>query len=162
MSALVRRATVADARELVRMRQLALTCPEVPWSRPRDVPDGPWMEECRKAFASMLRDQDPETFAAFVVDAAPGRVAACAMGFLLPRLPGPGSDKPFNGDISTVATDPEFRRRGYARAVVTALRDWMDLRGCKRVTLASSSEGEPLYVSLGFVIDNPRMSWRPE
>lgn len=104
----------------------------------------------------MLGDQD--TVAAFVVDAVPGRVAACAVGFLLPRLPGPDSSKPFNGDISTVATDPAFRRRGYARAVVTALIDWMTVHGCKRISLTASSEGEPLYTSLGFVIDNPRMS----
>ncbi|KIE23722.1 hypothetical protein LK08_28425 [Streptomyces sp. MUSC 125] len=162
MSELVRRATDADAAELARMRRLALTCPAVPWSTPRLVPDGPWTEECGQALAAMLTDQAQETFAAFVVDAAPGRVAACAMGFLLPRLPGPGSDKPFNGDISTVATDPGFRRRGYARAVVIALRDWMVERGCKRITLTASSEGEPLYASLGFVADEPRMSWRAE
>ncbi|MEE1930239.1 GNAT family N-acetyltransferase [Streptomyces sp. TRM 70351] len=156
MSVLVRRAVAADARELARMRQLSLTCPEEPWTRPRDLPDGPWVEECREAFAAMLDDRD--TVAAFVVDAAPGRVAACALGFLLPRVPGPDSSKPFNGDISTVATDPAFRRRGYARAVVTALMDWMTVRGCKRISLTASSEGEPLYASLGFTTDEPRMS----
>ncbi|WP_211257258.1 GNAT family N-acetyltransferase [Streptomyces megasporus] len=156
MSVLVRRAVAADARELARMRQLSLTCPEEPWTKPRDLRGGPWVEECQETFAAMLGDQD--TVAAFVVDAAPGCVAACAVGFLLPRLPGPDSSKPFNGDISTVATDPAFRRRGYARAVVTALIDWMTVRGCKRISLTASSEGEPLYTSLGFVTDNPRMS----
>ncbi|WP_031070138.1 GNAT family N-acetyltransferase [Streptomyces sp. NRRL S-118] len=158
MSVPVRRAVAADAGELARLRQLSLTCPTVPWSRPRDVPDGPWVKECQQVFAAML--DGPDTAAAFVVDAAPGRVASCAVGFLLPRLPGPGSSKPFNGDISTVATDPEFRRRGYARAVVTALMDWMAVRGCKRISLTASPEGEPLYTSLGFVYDEPRMTWR--
>ncbi|QEV19322.1 GNAT family N-acetyltransferase [Streptomyces alboniger] len=158
MSVPVRRAVVADAGELARLRQLSLTCPAVPWTRPRAVPDGPWVEECQEAIAAMLRDQD--TAAAFVVAAEPGRMAASAMGLLLPRLPGPDSGKPFNGDISTVATDPEFRRRGYARAVVTALMDWMTVSGCKRISLASSPEGEPLYTSLGFAYDDPRMSWR--
>lgn len=109
-------------------------------------------------FAAML--DGPDTIAAFVVDATPGRVASCAVGFLLPRLPGPGSSKPFDGDISTVATDPEFRRRGYARTVVTALMGWMAVRGCKRISLTASPEGEPLYASLGFVYDEPRMTWR--
>ncbi|WP_340564015.1 GNAT family N-acetyltransferase [Streptomyces sp. GSL17-111] len=63
-------------------------------------------------------------------------------------------------DISTVATYPEFRRRGYARATVTALMDWMTAGGCKRISLAASPEGEPLYTSLGFTYGDPRMSWR--
>ncbi|WP_434592001.1 GNAT family N-acetyltransferase [Streptomyces sp. A5-4] len=154
----VRRAVVADAGELARLRQLSLTCPAVPWTRPREVLDGPWVEECQEAIATMLRDQN--AVAAFVVDVGPGHIGACAMGLLLPRLPGPSSGKPFNGDISTVATDLEFRGRGYARAVVTALMDWMVASGCKGISLASSPEGEPLYASLGFAYDDPRMSWR--
>ncbi|MFC7308440.1 hypothetical protein ACFQVC_30000 [Streptomyces monticola] len=101
MTVSVRRAVAADAGELARLRQLSLTCPSVPWSEPRAVPDGPWVKECEEAIASLLRDQDRT--AAFVVDAEPGRMAACAMGLLLPRLPGPDSAKPFNGDISTVS-----------------------------------------------------------
>ncbi len=158
MSVLVRRAVAADAGELARLRQLSLTCPDVPWTRPRAVPDGLWVKECQVAIAVLLRA--PDTTAAFVVDAEPGRLAACAMGFLLPRLPGPDSGQPFNGDISTVATDPAFRRRGYARAVVTGLMDWMTVSGCKRISLTSSPEGEPLYTSIGFAHDEPRMSWR--
>ncbi|MFJ7419612.1 GNAT family N-acetyltransferase [Streptomyces uncialis] len=149
----VRRAVVADAGELARLRHLSLTCPAVPWTEPRAVPDGPWTTECREAIAALLRDQDRT--AAFVVDAGPGRLAACAMGLLLPRLPGPDSAKPFNGDISTVATDPEFRRLGYARATMTALMDWMAVSGCKGVSLSSSPEGEPLYTSFGFTYDAP-------
>ncbi|MFD5738534.1 GNAT family N-acetyltransferase [Streptomyces massasporeus] len=160
MNVPVRRAVSADAPELARLRRLSLTCPAVPWTRPRDVPDGPWVEECQKVFVAML--DGPDTVAAFVVDAAPGRLASCAVGLLLPRFPGPGSSKPFNGDISTVATEPEFRRRGYARAVMTGLIDWMAVRGCKRISLTASSEGEPLYASLGFVYDEPRMIWRAE
>lgn len=158
MTVSVRRAAAADAGELARLRHLSLTCPAMPWTEPRAVPDGPWVKECEEAITALLRDQD--TAAAFVVDAEPGRMAACAMGVLLPRLPGPDSGKPFNGDISTVATDPEFRRRGYARATVKALMDWMTVSGCKRISLASSPEGEPLYTSLGFTYDDPRMSWR--
>lgn len=158
MTVSVRRAVAADAGELARLRHLSLTCPVTPWTKPRAVPTGPWVKECEEAIASLLRD--PNRAAAFVVDAGAGRMAACAMGLLLPRLPGPDSGKPFNGDISTVATDPEFRRRGYARATISALMGWMAARGCKRISLASSPEGEPLYTSLGFTRDAPRMSWR--
>ncbi|MFI1953129.1 GNAT family N-acetyltransferase [Streptomyces xinghaiensis] len=154
----VRRAVIADAEELARIRQLSLTCPTEPWTTPRGLPDGPWTKDCREAFAALLGDND--TFAAFVVDAAPGRLAAGAVGLLLPRLPGPDSSKPFNGEINAVATDPRFRRCGYGRAVVGALMDWMVSRDCHRISLTSSSEGEPLYASLGFVEGDPRMIWQ--
>ncbi|MEV6735810.1 GNAT family N-acetyltransferase [Streptomyces sp. NPDC051104] len=88
--------------------------------------------------------------------------AAGAVGFLLPRLPGPDSSKPFKGEINTVATDPCFRGRGYARAAVDALMNWMVSRECHRISLTSSSEGEPLSVSLGFVDGDPRMNWQAE
>lgn len=115
--------------------------------RPGAVKEDPLAEHVEVGFATLLGGYD--TCAAFVVDAAPGRLAIGGVGFLLPRLPGPDSSKPFNGEINPVATDPRFRRRGYGRAAVGALMDWMVLRECYRISLTSSSEGEPLYASPG-------------
>ncbi|MGW4895860.1 GNAT family N-acetyltransferase [Kitasatospora sp. NPDC004240] len=41
-------------------------------------------------------------------------------------------------------------RRGYARAAVQALLDWLAEQGCGLVTLNASDDGAPLYRSLGF------------
>ncbi|GGX36617.1 GNAT family N-acetyltransferase [Streptomyces noursei] len=153
----VRQAGASDVDELARMRQLSRSCPAEPWATPRNLPDGPWVTECREAFASLL--SGPNTFAASVVDAAPGHLATGAVRLPVPRLPGPDSGKPFNGEIVAAATGPGFRHRGYSRATVNALMGWMVAQQCLRISLTSSFEGEPLYVSLGFV-NAPRMIWR--
>jgi GNAT superfamily N-acetyltransferase len=54
------------------------------------------------------------------------------------------------GFVFSVATDPDARRRGYARACMTTLLEWFRERGARRVQLTASPEAEPLYVSLGF------------
>ncbi len=52
--------------------------------------------------------------------------------------------------ILNVFTEPEFRRRGIARAVVSAMVDWCRAQGFHSVRLAASEAGRPLYQSLGF------------
>jgi ribosomal protein S18 acetylase RimI-like enzyme len=55
------------------------------------------------------------------------------------------------GHVFSVATDPDARRRGYARACMETLLDWFRERGVAQVDLNASAEAEPLYASLGFV-----------
>lgn len=55
------------------------------------------------------------------------------------------------GEHSSVATDPDMRRRGYSRACMEALLAWFRERGVPRIDLRASCDGEPLYTSLGFV-----------
>lgn len=57
------------------------------------------------------------------------------------------------GEILNLATAPQFRRRGIARAIVTALLDRLERAGAKTVFLevrASNTEGRALYASFGF------------
>ena len=110
---------------------------------------GPWLE----AGAGVLRRQlaDPaERLAAFVVD-SPDALAACVVGAIDERLPGPGGSSRWRGYIYNVATDPAYRRRGFSRACVQALLSWFAGRGVEVVDLRASPDGEPLYTSLGFV-----------
>jgi len=95
---------------------------------------------------------DPaDLLAAFVVD-KPGEpgLAACVVGAIDQRLPGPNDPTGLRGYVYNVATDPEHRRRGYSRACMTALLDWYARRGIGAVDLRASAEGEPLYAALGF------------
>ncbi len=55
------------------------------------------------------------------------------------------------GHVFSVATDPQVRRRGYARACMEELLEWFRERGAAQVELNASAEAEPLYASLGFV-----------
>jgi ribosomal protein S18 acetylase RimI-like enzyme len=69
-----------------------------------------------------------------------------------PRMPNPSRPGPAQaGYIQWVATDPDCRRRGYARAVLEAVLAWCDERRLPRVELHATTSGEPLYRSLGFV-----------
>jgi len=54
------------------------------------------------------------------------------------------------GYIANTCTDVGFRSRGYGRATVTQLVDWMRAAGVPVVDLQATPDGEPLYRSLGF------------
>lgn len=140
-----RRAGVEDAPELMRLRTVMLEA-----LHGAEVAAGPWVA----AGVAVLRRQlaDPaESLAAFVVDRPdrPG-LAACAVGAIDQRLPGPNDPTGLRGYVYNVATDPGYRRRGYSRATMTALLAWYAHRGIGAVNLVASPDGAPLYADLGF------------
>jgi GNAT superfamily N-acetyltransferase len=142
----VRRGTPDDAAELMRLRVVMLSgMPGAVAPEP-----GPWLQ----AGADILRRQlaDPaDRLAAFVVDRPEGGLAACVVGAIDERLPGPSRPSPFKGYVYNVATDPAYRRRGYSRACMEALLAWYADRDVHLVDLRASPDGEPLYASLSFV-----------
>jgi GNAT superfamily N-acetyltransferase len=142
----VRAAQTADAAELVRLRGVMLSGMHGVAPEP-----GSWQEI---GVSTLLRRlAEPEcSMAAFVVDRPdnPGRLAACAVGTIDERLGTPDNPSGRSGYLFNVATDPEYRRRGYSRACVSALLDWFRERGVHLFGLAASAAGEPLYRSLGF------------
>jgi GNAT superfamily N-acetyltransferase len=62
--------------------------------------------------------------------------------------------------IVNVYTEPAWRKRGVARALMGDLLDWARARGVDRVVLHASKDGRRLYESLGFVGTN-EMRWTP-
>lgn len=144
MGVAARQAVVADAEELTRLR-------EVMMSIFGPILDHSWRGPCIEAFRSALADPDGP-LQAFVTDAPdqPGMLAACSVGVIQQRLPGPANSTGQTGYILSVATDPRFRRQGHARAVVSATLDWLRARGVPRVDLHASDQGESLYRDLGF------------
>jgi GNAT superfamily N-acetyltransferase len=62
--------------------------------------------------------------------------------------------------VVNVYTEPEWRGKGIARALMTALMDWSVGEGFDRVLLHASDAGRPLYASLGFAPTN-EMRWSP-
>jgi GNAT superfamily N-acetyltransferase len=82
-------------------------------------------------------------------DGAPG-LAASGAGLVSVRLPSPGNPTGRVGYIQWIATEPEFRRRGLARAIMVALLDWFEAVRVPVVELHATDDGEPLYRSLGF------------
>jgi ribosomal protein S18 acetylase RimI-like enzyme len=138
----VRWATVDDVDELVRLRRVMFESMglEVPASVDDVVAD---------ALRAGLPSGD---FFAAVVDGPDGSwLAACGVGMTSRRLPGPNNVTGTYGYVQSMATDPRARRQGHARAVMTLLLERFAELGVGRVELHATTDGEPLYRSLGFV-----------
>jgi ribosomal protein S18 acetylase RimI-like enzyme len=150
----VRRAGPGDAEELMRLRGVML-------GGMHGVTEvgGDW----QRAGAEILRVQlaEAESSLAAFVAGKPDGLAACVLGQVDQRLPGPRDPTGLRGYVYNVATDPAYRRRGLSRACMTALLEWFAARGTEVVDLRASPEGEPLYASLGFVrTTDPAMRFR--
>lgn len=71
--------------------------------------------------------------------------------WLRPLLPRPGTlQGSFEAYVLNVYTEPEHRRGGVARAIMSAIIEWSRERRVARITLHASREGRPLYEDLGF------------
>jgi GNAT superfamily N-acetyltransferase len=145
MGVVVRRASVEDAWELTRLRRVMLkTFQQVDQ-------DEAWEYACTDTFEQALADPDG-MIQAFVVDAGdfPGKLATSAVGVIQQRLPSPENHSGLIGYIQSVSTDPDYRRRGYARAAVEAALAWLDSCGVPQTELTASPMGHGLYRELGF------------
>jgi GNAT superfamily N-acetyltransferase len=142
---LVRRAEPADAEEVLRLRQVMID------SMPRADLSTEWHARSLPTLRAKLADPDAG-FVAFVVDhpERPDALAALAAGTVEYRIGRAGDPLGTVGYVFSVATDPDTRRRGYARACMDTLLGWYRERNVRRVQLTASAEGAPLYASLGF------------
>jgi GNAT superfamily N-acetyltransferase len=141
----VRRAVPDDAAELTRLRAVMF----VAMGRDPALLTDDWRRRNVAHFRRRLAE--PDLFAAYVVDQpGGGGLAACAVGWLNEHLI--GTDNPIGraGYVANICTDPAYRRRGFSRATLTALLDWLRSTGIRIVDLHATADGEPLYRSLGF------------
>jgi ribosomal protein S18 acetylase RimI-like enzyme len=143
----VRQAIAADAAELVRLRGILIAA-----MQGHEPQDGEWRQQVQSTLERRLSEQQPNLVAFVVAQPdAPSRLAACAVGTIEERLGGPGNPSGLTGYIFNVATDPNYRRRGYSRCCTTALLSWYRDHGIATVDLRATPPAEPLYQSLGFV-----------
>jgi ribosomal protein S18 acetylase RimI-like enzyme len=149
-----RRAVVDDVRELVRLRGVMLAA-----MNGLEPAPGQWQEASAKTLGNRLTEPEGP-LAAFVIDRPhePGTLAACVVGVIECRLGGPDNPSGEIGYVFNVATDPDYRRRGYSRACMQALLGWYRQREISRIDLRATEDGEPLYRALGFVpLSGPTM-----
>jgi GNAT superfamily N-acetyltransferase len=151
----VRGATPQDIPELVRLREILAD---------RMAQDGsyPIENEWQEAYAESLKDRlGSLDTAVYVVDAPGDGLAACGIGLIFERFPGPSLPDGRYGHIQGMTTDHRHRRRGYSRAIMATLLQWYRDSGIRRVDLHATSDGEPLYREFGFVDDGyPSLTWR--
>lgn len=142
---LVRRALPEDAAEVLRLRQVMI---DSMW--PVDGSTD-WHVESLPTLRARLAEPDGD-FAAFVVEhpERAGALAALVVGTIEYRIGRAGDPHGITGYVFSVATDPDARRRGYARACMDALLEWFRARGASKIHLTASADAAPLYASLGF------------
>jgi GNAT superfamily N-acetyltransferase len=139
---IARFATLGDAEELVRLRALMFGAMGIATTARG------WEQTCLEDFRDRI---ESDCFIVAVVDApSGGGLAASGIAEVISRIPGPTSDKRERAYISTMCTDPRWRRRGMALAVISLLMRAAGERGVSRFELHASNEGRPLYESLGF------------
>jgi len=151
----IRSATPDDIPELVRLREILAD------RMSADAGDYGSYDGWQDAYARSLRDRlGAPDVAVFVIDRPDGDgLAACGMGFIYERFPGPGLPDGRFGYVLGMTTDPAYRRRGYGRAILDALLDWYRANGVRRVDLHATSDGEPLYRAFGFAARYPGLTW---
>lgn len=135
----VRRATPADAEGIVRLRS------DVGLSGRLDEE---WISRCSTQMTARLAPGGDAR--AFVVDAPDGTPASCALGLIHPVLPEPSCPGGLAARVHTVATRPGHRRRGLARAVLTALVDRLHAEGVTLFESHAGDEAAALHRRLGF------------
>lgn len=140
----VRPATAEDVAELIRLRSVMMAAMDGHAPEP-----GAWQDTTARVLRLGFADG---RWAAFVIvkPDRPEELAACAVGHIEFRLGSPDNPGGAFGYTMNVATDPGYRRRGYARGCMRALLAWFEGQGVRAVDLRATPEGEPLYRSLGF------------
>ncbi|MFJ9584239.1 GNAT family N-acetyltransferase [Streptomyces acidicola] len=109
-------------------------------------------EEWLDALAVVLREQlTADAVRVLVVDGDDGGLAACGIGVIEQRLPGPRLRNGRIGQVTGLVTDSQHRCRGHSHSIMGGLLDWFREREVARVDLYASSEGEPPCRELGFV-----------
>ncbi|MDE3086052.1 MAG: GNAT family N-acetyltransferase [Acidobacteriota bacterium] len=143
---MARVASAADGPEVVRLAE-AMFRPlggggldEAHWAR--------WREASLAVTARLPSDG----LGVFVVDhpERPGALAACGAGVVVPRLPNPWHPNGLAGYVQWMSTEPDWRRRGFGRAVLRAVLRFFEERGVDNVELHATASGAPLYRSEGF------------
>ncbi|MEV6536253.1 bifunctional GNAT family N-acetyltransferase/NUDIX hydrolase [Streptomyces sp. NPDC051639] len=136
---LVRAAAPQDAAAIIQLRSAYIL------STPLSAQ---WIRRCADELAvRLMPDGDAR---AFVIDSPTGGPVACALGLIRPVLAAPSYPHGLAARVQMVATHPQYRRRGYARAVVGTLVDHLADEHITLFELHTSAEAAPLYRELGF------------
>jgi len=138
----VRRANVADIPELLRLRGVMFGGMGI------DTANAEWTVSTVRI---LERHLPSSTIVAAVVDRTlePG---ICAAGLLQIQegLGSPRFPKGLRGHVSSVAVDPEWRRRGLGEDILRFLLNEARTLGLERVELHATPDGERIYRKLGF------------
>jgi GNAT superfamily N-acetyltransferase len=149
----IRCATVGDASAIARHRvEMFRDMGQVP----TDELASKLLSESTRALAVALAD---ESYVGWLTHDGKGQVVAGAGVHIKPQLPRITRD---GSRVATspvplvvnVYTEPHWRRRGIAQALMKTVLHWSTTQGFDRVVLHASDPGRPLYLALGFIATN--------
>lgn len=146
-SFLIREATPADLPVIVAQRRRMYS--DMGYS------DRERLEAMTEVFAKWLRERlEDGRYHNWLVEDSTGRLAAGAGLWLVEWPPQMMDFSPLRGYIMNVYTEPGFRCRGLARALVQTILGWCAAHDIHTVSLHASADGRPVYESLGFAPTN--------
>jgi GNAT superfamily N-acetyltransferase len=110
-------------------------------------------------FRTWLADAIPKgTYRAWVAESDAGEVVAGGGITVLPWPPGPHHPGGHVAWVYNIYTEPFHRGRGLARRVMDAIHEWCRGAGIQSIALSASSDGRPLYESMGYHLsESPTM-----
>jgi GNAT superfamily N-acetyltransferase len=113
----------------------------------------------KAAFVHMRQMMAERRYLGWIVERQVEVVAGAGM-IISQLLPRPGAiEGGAQALIVNVYCEPEHRRRGLARALITTMLEWCKRERMAKIVLHASPDGRPLYESLGFVQTN-EMRWQ--
>ena len=148
----IRRATIDDARVIAHQRAAMF----------RDMGDlaGDDVAKLEDAAFVYIRQMMAEQRYLGWLAERQGNVVGGAGMIISQLLPRPGAiEGGAQALICNVYCEPEHRRRGLARALITTMLEWCRSERMAKIVLHASPDGRPLYESLGFVQTN-EMRWQ--
>ena len=139
----IRRGTADDIPVILRHRLGMMTEMGVGDAEAHARYAGEFLPFVRQAMADGMYHQ-------WLAETETGEAAAGGAVYIVPWLGSPADRLQKRAYIVNVFTEPAYRRRGIARALMLAMVDWCKSEGYRSVRLHASDMGRPLYASLGF------------
>jgi GNAT superfamily N-acetyltransferase len=145
----IRRGTLADADAIVHHRIAMFTDMGIPLDA----------AELDRQFRQWLSEMMPAgTYHSWLVEDEGGAIVAGGGLSVLPWPPGPRYMTDRIAVVYNVYTEPAHRRHGLARLIMETIHGWCRKAGITSVALNASSDGRPLYESMGYQLPpNPMM-----
>jgi len=115
---------------------------------------GQFLQACHGGFEAMY---DASSGIAWVAETDDGALVGGLTLLFFARLPSPQNHAGVEGYVVGVYTEPEWRGRGVATALMSASLEAARQRGLARIRLHATEKGRRVYASQGFRLRNDEM-----
>jgi GNAT superfamily N-acetyltransferase len=118
------------------------------------------VDAVERAFRGWLAEHMPAgTYRAWLLEVDGGQVVAGGGMTVLPWPPGPQYLGGRVAYVYNVYTEPSWRHRGLATAIMDTIHGWCRDNGIGLVGLNASATGQPVYESMGYRATASPMMW---